>query len=196
MDCSAGPFSAASGLCGAKLFAARPGRRFSQRNRKRWRVALRYGLAIFLLASVSLIVFLVHSYRSYAKLVDARLAHGYLISRAGIYAAPRTLRAGQKFSRATLADALARAGYVENSDAGEVWNGSFSTSEGAIEIRPNKGLPSSVRITFDRDQRIAGLAGDDVAIDSFTLQPEPLTNDASIKAACPARWLSKTFPPS
>ena len=195
MDCSAGPFSAASGLCGAKLFAEKPGRRFTQRNRKRWRVSLRYGLAIFLLASVSLIVFLVHSYRSYAKLVDARLAHGYLISRAGIYAAPRTLRAGQKFSRATLADALARAGYVENSEAGEVWNGSFSTSDGAIEIRPNKGFPSSVRITFDRDQRIAGLAGDDVAIDSFTLQPEPLTNDAGIKSGVPSSLAFKDIPP-
>src|SRR5437660_1954982 len=144
MDCSAGPFSAASGLCGAKLFAERTGRRFTQRNRKRWRVALRYGLAIFLLASVSLIVFLVHSYRSYAKLVDARLAHGYLTSRAGIYAAPRTLRAGQKFSRATLADALARAGYIESNDASEVWSGSFSTRNGETEIRPNKGFPSLV----------------------------------------------------
>src|SRR3989440_7302485 len=180
MDCSAGPFSAASGLCGAKLFAEKPGRRFTQHNRKRWRAALRYGLAIFLLASVSLIVLLVHSYRSYAKLVDARLARGYLTSRAGIYAAPRTLRAGQKFSRATLADALARAGYVESSDAGEVWNGSFSTSARAIEIRPNKGFPSIVTITFDRDQRIAGLVGDDVAIDSFTLPPEPLHDEPRI----------------
>src|SRR5437016_2897935 len=195
MDCSAGPFSAASGLCGAKLFAEKPGRRFTQQNRKRWRASLRYGLAIFLLASVSLMVFLIHSYRSYAKLVDARLAHGYLTSRAGIYAAPRTLRAGQKFSRATLADAFARAGYVENGEAGEVWNGSFSTSDGAIEIRPNKGFPSSVRITFDRDQRIAGLAGDDVAIDSFTLQPEPLTNDAGIKSGVPSSLAFKDIPP-
>src|SRR2546427_11603288 len=107
--------------------------RANQRNRC-W---LRLSIAALLIALVSCSAFLIHSYRSYAKIVDARLAHGYLISRAGIYAAPRTLRAGQKLSPDGLAAALRRAGYVESDDASEVWNGSFSVAAAAVEIRPN-----------------------------------------------------------
>ena len=92
---------------------------------------LRFTIAIFILALSSLSAFFIHSYRSYAKIVDARLAHGYLTSRAGIYAAPRTLRAGQKLSRDGLAAALRRAGYIESDDSSEVWNGSFSVRETA-----------------------------------------------------------------
>ena len=56
---------------------------------------------------------LVRSYRGYARLVDQRLARGYLNSRGGIYAAPRNLRRGQKLTRDGLALALRRAGYVD-----------------------------------------------------------------------------------
>src|SRR2546425_1373960 len=80
-------------------------------NRKVKRL-FRISVAIVGVALISLSVFLVHSYRTYAKLVDDRLAHGYLTSRAGIYAAPRTLRVGQKYSRESLADVLRRAGYI------------------------------------------------------------------------------------
>src|SRR5450759_4235575 len=92
-----------------------------KRNRGRWRVLLRLTIATLVLALISLSAFFIQSYRSYAKIVDARLAHGYLTSRAGIYAAPRTLRAGQKLSRDGLAAALRRAGYIESDDASEVW---------------------------------------------------------------------------
>src|SRR5947207_11271689 len=88
-------------------------------------------------ALISLTVFFIHSYRTYAKLVDDRLEHGYLTSRAGIYAAPRTLRAGQKYSPQQLAEVLRRAGYIENDAASEVWNGSFSVRAEGIDIRPN-----------------------------------------------------------
>src|SRR6266511_257557 len=53
---------------------------------------LRFAAAAFLVSIVSTSIFLLHSYRAYARLIDERLAHGYLTSRTGIYAAPRTLR--------------------------------------------------------------------------------------------------------
>jgi penicillin-binding protein 1B len=145
---------------------------------------------------VSASTFLVTSYRSYAKIVDARLAHGYLTSRAGIYAAPRVLRAGQKYSPAGLAMALRRAGYIENDDAAEVWNGSFSIQDRAIEIRPNSsaGSPSQVRVSFDRGERISELTGDEVTLDSFTLAPEPVTSD-SMKTGARAQLSFKDIPP-
>src|SRR5207247_1156221 len=107
--------------------------RANQRNRC-W---LRLSIAALLVALVSCSAFFIHSYRAYAKIVDARLAHGYLISRAGIYAAPRTLRPGQKFSNVSLAAVLRRAGYIESEDGGEIWNGSFTLRDNTIALRPN-----------------------------------------------------------
>ncbi|HEY6046801.1 MAG TPA: transglycosylase domain-containing protein, partial [Pyrinomonadaceae bacterium] len=148
------------------------------------RNVLRIALTVILVSFVSLSAFFIHSYRSYAKLVDARLAHGYLTSRSGVYAAPRTLRRGQKLSAAGLAAALRRAGYVESEEASEVWNGSFVVREDAIEIRPNgDSVPALVRVSFDSAGRIAELLGDEVTLDSFTLAPESLTNDMSTKGA-------------
>src|SRR2546422_11770416 len=54
------------------------------------------------------------SYKYYSRVIDARLASGYLTSRPGLYAAPRLLQVGQKLSRADLIKVLRRAGYVES----------------------------------------------------------------------------------
>jgi penicillin-binding protein 1B len=120
-----------------------------------------------------------------------------LTSRAGIYAAPRVLRAGQKYSPAGLAMALRRAGYIESDTSAEVWNGSFSIQERAIEIRPNSsaGYPSLVHVSFDSGERISELTGDEVTLDSFTLAPEPLTSD-SMKTGARAQLSFKDIPPA
>jgi hypothetical protein len=67
---------------------------------------------------------LVYFYMGAAETIDRRLASGYLTSHAGLYAAPRVLRAGQNFSRERLLETLRRAGYVEQS-ASDVWSGAF-----------------------------------------------------------------------
>jgi penicillin-binding protein 1B len=144
--------------------------------------------ALFMTFAV-LITFLVHSYISYSKLVDERLASGYLTSRAGIYAAPRTLRVGQSLSRDKLVALLRRAGYIE-SDASNVWSGSFTSETQEVSIRPRHlagsyqaSAPDVVRVRFDKGNRINELTGDlGVSLTSFTLEPETLTNDAAMKA--------------
>jgi penicillin-binding protein 1B len=158
---------------------------------------VRFAIAIFILALISLSAFFVNSYRSYARIVDARLARGYLISRAGIYAAPRTLRPGQKLSREALAIALRRAGYLDGDNASEIWNGSFSIRDEAIEIRPNNGgvFPSVLRVIFDREGRIAQLTGDEITLDSFSLAPESLTNDTLTKGGARRQLNFKDIPP-
>ena len=150
--------------------------------RARLRRLVRWSIAILAVVFISLGLVLVQTYRSYARIVDARLAHGYLISRAGIYAAPRTLRLAQKYSVATLSQALHSAGYAESDAASEVWNGSFSVNQKSIVVRPTAGgFPSAVRIGLE-DDRISNLTGDDVSLESFTLAPESLTNDAFTKS--------------
>src|SRR5688572_23616072 len=107
------------------------------RNRRLLSRTMRITAVVCAIATISLSLLLISSYRSYARLVDERLTHGYLNSRAGIYAAPRTLRPGQKLTRDGLASALRRAGYVESDAVSEVWNGSFSVEDAAVEIRPS-----------------------------------------------------------
>lgn len=167
------------------------------RNRRLFRRTLRIAAIVCTAAAVSISVVLIRSYRSYARLVDERLAHGYLTSRAGIYAAPRTLRAGQKVTPAGLATALRRAGYVESDSVSEVWNGSFHVAENVVEIKPSgrENLPSVVRAVFDRQGRISELTGDEVTLDSFALAPESLTSDASGKGAARRQLTFKDIPP-
>jgi penicillin-binding protein 1B len=133
----------------------------------------------------AVVAFLIYSYISYSRIVDARLANGYLTSRAGIYAAPRTLRTGQTLSRDGLVALLRRAGYLE-SEASDVWSGSFLTRERAVEIHPRRSSSGSdpvvVRITFDQSNHIAEITNENgVLLDSYRLEPEVLTTDASMK---------------
>ena len=167
------------------------------RNRRVLRRTLRIAAVVCAIATISLSVLLIRSYRSYARLVDERLTHGYLTSRAGIYAAPRTLRPGQKLTRDGLAVALRRAGYIESDAVSEVWNGSFRVEEAAVELKPSghETVPSVIRVTFDRHGRIAKLIGDGVTLDSFTLAPESLTNDAFTKGAARRQLTFKDIPP-
>lgn len=124
----------------------------------------------------------VRSYRYYSRIIDARLAHGYLTSRPGLYAAPRVLQAGQKLSPEKLLNALRRAGYLE-STASDVWNGAFNTRAGEVIIQPhrtNDSQPKLVTISFNGEQ-ISRVTADGNEIESFTLEPEVLSNDLSSK---------------
>ncbi|MBA3242993.1 MAG: PBP1A family penicillin-binding protein [Acidobacteria bacterium] len=141
---------------------------------------------VVILLTLSFLGAVAYLYTHYSGVVDERLASGYLTSRAGLYAAPRVLRAGQKISRERLADILRRSGYVD-AEASRVWSGRFKVEGSGVEIRPREtGVAVQpfkvVQIEFDRrGQHLAALAGDGVQIDSYTLEPEPLTNDATMK---------------
>lgn len=167
----------------------------SNGKRRKLRLAVRLVLAAFALVIISISVAFVFTYRSYARIVDARLDHGYLFSRAGIYAAPRTLRAGQKYSTATLTEALRSAGYAEGRNASEVWSGSFSVAEDGVEIRSRSGsFPAVVQVKIN-DGRISRLTGDDFQLDAFTLAPESLTNDSLAKSGTRTHLSFPDIPP-
>ncbi|HZN06187.1 MAG TPA: transglycosylase domain-containing protein, partial [Pyrinomonadaceae bacterium] len=158
-----------------------PDLRGSARERRNRNIII--AVALFCMAVACTGDAVVRSYNFYSQIIDARLASGYLTSRPGLYAAPRVLQAGQKFSVEKLVTTLRRAGYVESQGSG-VWSGSFTANGSVVEIRPNRGnanQPGVVRVAFDGEQ-IAELRGDGVTIESFTLEPEILSNDLSSKA--------------
>jgi penicillin-binding protein 1B len=183
------------------------------RQRRRSRVAslfraraFRIALIISVASSAALASSIVYNYTAAALAIDERLAAGYLTSRAGVYAAPRVLRAGQRFSRERLIESLRRAGYVESGASG-VWSGAFIAREGEIEIRPQSArtdrsadalgfTPEVVRVRFDAKDSLTEITGDEVALDSFTLEPELLTTDAAMKTARNSTLAFADIPPA
>ncbi|MFN2455381.1 MAG: penicillin-binding protein 1A [Pyrinomonadaceae bacterium] len=145
------------------------------------------------------LAFLYASYISYSKIVDARLASGYLTSRAGIYAAPRTLRAGQTLPRENLIAMLRRAGYVEQ-NASDVWSGSFTSESNSVRIRPRRSInqtenSGTISVGFNAKGRIMALTKDDTqSLAAYTLEPETLTNDVSMKTNSRAALAYKDIP--
>jgi penicillin-binding protein 1B len=123
------------------------------------------------------------SYLYYSGLIDARLRQGYLTSRPGLYAAPETLRAGQGLSADDLVLKLRRAGYVESCGS-DVWNGCFNRLGETIEIQPSAAskseTPVPVLASFQK-AKLVELTSYGASLDSFTLEPEVLTNDLSTK---------------
>ena len=142
---------------------------------------------------------LLRSYKYYSRMIDARLASGYLTSRPGIYAAPRTIEEGQKISPRELINALRRAGYAESAASAPsvIWSGSFNQTDSGIEIRPirKNGRPSVVQARFDDDKEISSLVGETGLLDSFTLEPEVLSNDLSSKGGKRGRVRYSEIPP-
>lgn len=176
--------------------AGKAGRRVGASRRRR--IIVRSILAAVILIVASGTIFFIHSYNYYAAIVDARLKNGYLTSRAGIYAAPRILRVGQTLSPVRLVELLRRAGYLET-DASDVWNGSFTTHDGFIEIHPRLSGPASpgiVRVQFDKSGRIADITGDmGVTLDVYALEPEMLTTDSAMKTKKRIQLSYRDIPP-
>ncbi|HEX8889011.1 MAG TPA: PBP1A family penicillin-binding protein [Pyrinomonadaceae bacterium] len=166
--------------------------------RKRRRI-FRYILASLGLLAVAGTIFFVYSYNYYAGMVDARLKSGFLTSRAGLYAAPRTLRVGQTLTPDDLVEHLRRAGYIESS-ASDAWSGSFSKPDNLrIEIHPRHSSttsPGVVRVLFDSKSHIKEITGDmGVTLDNYALEPELLTTDAAMKTGQRAQLSFNEIPP-
>jgi penicillin-binding protein 1B len=173
------------------------------RSRRRIIVArvLRVLAALLIVSVVATTAAFAYLYSHYSKIVDRRLASGYLTSRAGIYAAPRVLRPGQRLNVERLSEILRRAGYVDG-EASNVWNGRFRVDGDGVEIRPNNNGDEAaaqgfgvVRVHIDRRGQVTSITGDGQTLDSYTLEPEALTADAAEKTADRAALSYDEIPP-
>jgi len=145
---------------------------------------LRSLLGLLAIVSVLAADSVVRSYKYHSRIVDARLAVGYSHSHAGLYAAPRRISPRTKLSRENVIQTLRRAGYV-NVHGSNAWSGSYRDNGFTVEIKPAPAKVSShstVLVHFDKSGHISELLADGVLIESFTLEPEVLSNDGSFKA--------------
>jgi penicillin-binding protein 1B len=185
----------------ARLFAATRARRGPRTRRRRILArVLRVFAALLIVSVVATTASFAYLYSHYSKIVDRRLASGYLTSRAGIYAAPRVLRPGQRMTAERLSEILRRAGYIDG-EASRVWNGRFQTDGDAVEIHPTGAGDETtqdfgvVRVQLDRRGQIASVTGDGAPLDSYALAPEPLAADAAEKTTDRAALSYDEIPP-
>jgi len=139
----------------------------------------------------------VSSYNTFAALIDQQIAGGYLKSHAGLYAAPRVIEKGARLSKEQLAGTLQRAGYAQD-QASNIWNGSFKVNDGEVRILPRQGAESHewISVKFDNQGYVSALsANDGGALNSYSLEPELLTEDASVKIGRPQNLTYEELPP-
>ena len=160
-------------------------------------LVVRFAFGLLAVATIAGADALLRSYKYYSRIIDARLASGYLTSRPGLYAAPRTIERGQKLTKQDLIQVLRRAGYVDSANS-NVWNGSFRETNSTIEISPagtNGIKPAVVTVLFKNNCEIEALLAGTLTLDTFALAPEVLTNDLSSKTGEPDNVTYAEIPP-
>ena len=138
-----------------------------------WKL-FRFCLIVFLFfVIVGAFVFFAY-YKQYEGLVDQRLAQGPLFaSTAQIYAAPQEVRPGQKLTALSIAQALRKAGYNQNTQLG-----SFQLRGDSILIKPGPQSflaadGATINTTGDSVQSITAENG--VALAAYKLEPQLIT---------------------
>lgn len=139
----------------------------------------------------------VSAYRDFSAVIDQQIAGGFLKSHAGLYAAPRVIEKGSRLTKDQLATTLQTAGYSRN-QASSIWNGSFEVNDTEIRILPRRGAESHewVSVKFDNRGYINGLSANDQSnLPSYSLEPELLTPDASVKIGKQQNLTFQEIPP-
>jgi penicillin-binding protein 1B len=138
-------------------------------------------VAIALCATVLVYYWIVFSSR-----IDNLLKGEVFTRSAGIYAAPKQIRAGQNISTDDLVAYLRRAGYVERGRQADTARGRYAVDGSAVEVQPGNDATldharafEPLRIQFTRDGRsIASLTDKDsgARLDRALIEPELISS--------------------
>ncbi|MGH9900304.1 MAG: transglycosylase domain-containing protein [Pyrinomonadaceae bacterium] len=127
-------------------------------------------------------------YWVFSKRID-RLLRGEVFTRsAGIYAAPKQLRAGESVSVDDFIARLKRSGYVERSQQADTSRGRYAVSGASVEVEPSKNATIDEQNTFPRIRVQFARGGKSVAslnaldggakLQSTLLEPEQISSVA------------------
>jgi penicillin-binding protein 1B len=142
-------------------------------------------IPVLLLAVLAVTVF-AYYWIIFSARIDNLLKGEIYTRSAGIYAAPKQIRAGQNISQDDLLAYLKRAGYVERGQQGDSGRGRYVSSEGTIEIEPGPDSVvdsarsfESLRVQFARGGKsIAAITsnGNSQRIEKALLEPELISS--------------------
>ncbi|MGC9292584.1 MAG: transglycosylase domain-containing protein [Acidobacteriaceae bacterium] len=134
--------------------------------------------ACFLLACFLFGLVFSYYYITYQKVVDARLNGPIFARTAQIYAAPRQVRPGQKYSVQQIAMDLRTAGYTAVGDSHPSQLGTFQLSNNSIHIQPGPQsyhAPDAATV-YTSNGVVSKITGDDgQQIFSYELEPQLIT---------------------
>jgi penicillin-binding protein 1B len=144
-------------------------------------IAIPAVVAIILCATILIYYWMVFSAR-----IDNLLKGEVYTRSAGIYAAPKQIRAGQSVSTQDVIDYLKRAGYVERGQQADSARGRYAVDGSTIEVQPGNDSMldhaqafETLRIQFARDGKsIASIADKDTGahLDRAQLEPELISS--------------------
>src|SRR5688572_25336993 len=122
--------------------------------------------ALFLLLGVFLT--LTYFWFEFSDRIDRRLLSGEVYTAsAGIYSAPKTLRAGEEISMPQLIDYLKTAGYIEKNNQADASRSRYSIEGDVVGIEPGmtgiidgKKVFPSLTVKFKKDHKSVSAIGD------------------------------------
>ena len=139
------------------------------------------GAVLVVAATVASILF----YNHYAAIVERRVDAGFWQTRAGMYAAPYQIRKDQQATPDAIVDQLRRAGYIEGTQEGTVWNGSYETTKTGLKITTSNAYslePEITNINF-AGNRIKQIEHNGANADTYQIEPEMLSGRSETKRA-------------
>jgi len=145
---------------------------------RRWVLTLVAGCVLFCVLGFSLFAW---DYIHYQPIVDQRMSGPVFANTARIYAAPRTVHAGDPGTPAEIAAQLRHAGYTAASEAAKSRTGTYRVSSNAIEIMPGPESfysPDVARIGFSEgklEKIIVPGPGAEETLEGYDLEPQLIT---------------------
>ena len=93
-------------------------------------------VGIFLFSVLGIFLTLTYFWFEYSARIDLLLQGEVFTNTAGIYSAPKTLKAGEEITPENLVEYLKTAGYIEKNDQADASRSRYSLGENAVEIEP------------------------------------------------------------
>ena len=158
---------------------------------RRWRRRLIRPATVIptVVITVAVIAVLAYYYSVFSERID-RLLRGEVFTRsAGLYAAPKQIRAGDGLSAEDLVSHLKRSGYVERAQQADTARGRYSVDGANVDIEPSRDSKIDGRAQFPHMRVQFGKGGKTVAalndldangakIQSAWLEPELISSVA------------------
>ena len=141
-------------------------------------LVLRIALGTIAFCALVFLAFSIYYYFKYQGIVDARLKEPLFEDTAKIFAAPREVRPGQKFSVHLIANELRQAGYTADGASETSQLGTFSEGVQAITVRPGpESYHSQDPATIHISGGVVGSISDDRGqpLSSYELEPLLIT---------------------
>lgn len=142
-------------------------------------------IPLFLLTAIGAGV-LTYYWSIFSRRIDNLLKGEVYTRSAGIYAAPKQIRAGENLSQDDLIAYLKRAGYVEKGQQGDSARGRYSLGGATVDVEPSQASAVDGQLQFSRLRVQFGRGGKSIAslnnldgnahVDRARLEPEVISS--------------------